>query len=144
MGPKEQYSSNVMPWNFRDECDELLSNKIHILMCGDYSTTHKKNASCTIHERSVNTNKNWSLCHMRTPMLSCRASMKYHAGNNLAYLALRHDHRVISPLTPNLFLHIFVFWASMDHHMICAPPEKIPFFIFAFFYAYIGPAPSLK
>lgn len=59
---------------------------------------------------------------MRTHLLSCRASMKYHAGNHLAYLALRHDHRVTSPLTPNLlFLRIFVLWASMEDHMICGP-----------------------
>lgn len=36
MGPKEKYCSNVMPWNFRDECEEcMLSNKKHILMGGD-------------------------------------------------------------------------------------------------------------
>lgn len=52
--------------------------------------------------------------------------MKYHAGNNSAYLALRHDHRVTSPLTLTLtlnllFLRLFVFRASVDHHIICAP-----------------------
>lgn len=71
--------------------------------------------------------------HLRTPAMnrhmvrhwvSCRPAVKCHEGNRSAYLALRHDHRVTFPLTlMNLlfFLHLFVFWASTDHHIICTP-----------------------
>lgn len=67
-------------WNSCEEC--MLSNKRQILMCGDYSSSHKKKLHAQFMKEvslleintlyapaSTNINRNRSLCHLRMEML---------------------------------------------------------------------------